>query len=144
MRYAGLRQRFWALLIDFLILSALFLAVTRLVKGVWIMRADDHLWSWGWLVTDPLCIAFLIVMLGYFVILEGFTGATIGKYLLGIKVVRGDGGRAGFGSSLIRNLLRIVDALPTLNILGVVLIATSVEKARLGDRAAGTRVVVVR
>jgi len=35
-----------------------------------------------------------------------------------------------------------VDSLPALNILGVVLIATSPERARFGDRVAGTRVII--
>ena len=41
----------------------------------------------------------------------------------------------------LRNLLRLVDGLPVLNILGVILISTSAERARFGDLIAGTRVV---
>ncbi len=38
-----------------------------------------------------------------------------------------------------RNLLRMLDGLPAFNIIGVVLILLSPEKARFGDRWAGTR-----
>ncbi len=75
--------------------------------------------------------------------------AVTGHRLVGIRVVRSaDGaGRAasrppGIGRSLVRNALRLVDGLP-LNLTGVVLILRSPERARLGDRLARTRVVVV-
>ena len=44
-RYAGLRLCFLALVIDLALLVALFLPVTQLVKGVWIMGAADHRWA---------------------------------------------------------------------------------------------------
>jgi len=144
MQYAGLSRRFWALVLDFAVLSLIFFPVTRLVKGVWLMSRTDHLWGYGWLVTDPLCVIFLAAILAYFVLLEGLAGATIGKRLVNIRVISKDGGRPGIRRAAVRNLLRVVDALPALNILGVALILASPEKARLGDRVAGTRVITVR
>ncbi|UCG61624.1 MAG: RDD family protein [Candidatus Zixiibacteriota bacterium] len=141
-KYANLGRRFWALVIDFLILSMIFFPVTRIVKGVWIMSSGDHLWGFGWLITDPLCLIFLLVIFLYFVVLEGTLGATIGKRLLILRVVRLDGTTPGLKRALIRNLLRLVDGLPAFNILGVVLIVKSPERARFGDRVAGTRVIV--
>ena len=140
--YAGLGPRFVALLTDFLILSIIFFPVTRIVKGVWIMTAGDHLWDYGWLISDPLCLTFLLIIFLYFVLLEGATGATLGKRLLGLRVVGTDGQCPGIKRALIRNLLRAVDALPAFSILGAVLILRSPERARLGDRIAGTRVVL--
>jgi len=141
LRYAGLKPRFFALVIDFALLSLVFFPVTRLVKGEWIMSAGEHAWSYGWFITDPLCLAFLLVIVLYFVLLEGLFGATAGKRLLRMRVAKVDGSPAGLGRALARNLLRVVDALPAFNILGVVLIAASPERARAGDRIAGTRVV---
>lgn len=143
-RFAGLWLRFVALLLDFLFFCAVFFPVTRLVKGAWIMSAEDHRWNYGLFVTDPLCIAFLVMMILYFVILEGLTGVTFGKWVAGLRVERVEGGRPGLTKGLLRNVLRIIDGLPAFNILGIVLILTSVEKARFGDRIAGTRVVKVR
>ncbi len=140
-RYAGLRIRFAALAIDTLLFCAVFFPVTRLVKGVWLMGAADHRWSMGLFITDPLCLAFLAVMVAYFVLVEGLLGATLGKGLLGLRVVREDGERPGLARSAARNLLRLVDGLPAFSILGVVLILRSPENARFGDRVAGTRVV---
>jgi len=98
----------------------------------------------GWFITDPLCLVFLAVMALYFVLLEGLAGATLGKWLLGLRVVRIDGRRPGLWKSLLRNVLRLVDSLPTLYILGAILIARSGERARFGDRVSGTRVIRIR
>lgn len=140
-RYAGLAVRFGALAIDFLLFCIVFFPVTRVVKGVWLMGVRDHRWANGWVVFDPICAVFLAIIFLYFVLLEGLAGATLGKWILGIHVVRLDHGKPGLTRSLGRNLLRLVDGLPALNIVGIVLILRSPEKARFGDRWAGTRVV---
>ena len=143
-RFAGLGPRFLALLGDFLLFCAVFFPITRLVKGVWVMNATDHRWNFGLFVTDPLCIAFLAIMVLYFVFLEGLMGVTFGKWVVGLRVERVGGGKPGLIKGLLRNLLRIVDGLPAFNILGIVLILTSAERARFGDCIAGTRVIRVR
>jgi len=142
-RYAGLGRRFLALVIDTLLFCAIFFPITRLIKGVWLMNAADHRWAYGWFITDPLCLAFLAIMFAYFVSLEGWAGKTLGKWAVGLRVVGVDGRTPGLGRGLARNLLRAVDTLPALNLLGVVLILCSPERARFGDRAAGTRVILV-
>ena len=143
-RYAGLWPRFLALLIDFLLFCAVFFPVTRLVKGVWIMSATDHRWSYGLFITDPMCIVFLVVMFMYFVFFEGLMGATLGKWAIGLGVEQVGGKKPGLIKSLLRNALRLIDGLPAFSILGIVLILASSERARLGDRIAGTRVVLMR
>jgi uncharacterized RDD family membrane protein YckC len=143
-RFAGLWARFLALLVDFLLFSAVFFPVTRWVKGDWIMSATDHRWSDGLFITDPLCLAFLGVMVLYFVLFEGLMGVTLGKWVAGLRVVRVGGGKPGIFKGFWRNVLRIIDGLPAFNLLGVVLILTSAERARFGDRIAGTRVIRVR
>jgi uncharacterized RDD family membrane protein YckC len=143
-RYVGLGSRFLALLVDFALFCACFFPVTRLVKGVWLMSPMDHNWVNGLFIFDPICLVFLLIMAFYMVLLEGLLGTTLGKWLLGLRVVGLDGRRPGLWKSFIRNFLRFVDSLPTLNILGVILILKSSEKARFGDRVAGTRVIIAR
>jgi uncharacterized RDD family membrane protein YckC len=140
-RYAGLWVRFGALVIDGLLFCAIFFPVTRIVKGVWIMSVADHRWANGLFITDPLCVIFLVLMLLYFLLLEGLAGATLGKWVLGLRVVRMDGEKPGLARSALRNILRLVDGLPAFHIVGIVLILRSPERARFGDRVAGTRVV---
>jgi uncharacterized RDD family membrane protein YckC len=142
--YASLLQRFVALLIDTLVFCALFFPITRIVKGVWIMAPTDHRWVKGLFITDPLCLVFLAFMFFYFAMLEGLAGATIGKWLLGLRVIRAGGGRPGLLSGLLRNALRLVDGLPAFNVLGVALILRSAERTRFGDRIARTRVIQIR
>jgi len=143
-KYAGLWSRFLALMIDFFIFCAIFFPVTRIVKGVWVMSASDHRWGRGLFITDPLCIAFLVFMFLYFIFLEGLAGATLGKFIIGLRVIDTNGKKPGLLKSLLRNILRLIDSLPTLNILGIILIIITKENTRFGDMIAKTRVVKVR
>ena len=142
--YAGVLPRFTALAADIVLMSCVFFPVTRVVKGTWVMSASDHDWVRGSFVSDPLCLSFLVVMFLYFVLLEGLFGATVGKRLMRLRVVNVEGGRAGLGRSLIRNILRVIDSLPTMGLVGAILIAATPDSARVGDLVAGTRVVRVR
>jgi uncharacterized RDD family membrane protein YckC len=143
-KYAGLWSRFLALMIDFFIFCAIFFPVTRIVKGVWVMSASDHRWGRGLFITDPLCIAFLVFMFLYFIFLEGLAGATLGKFIIGLRVIDTNGKKPGLLKSLLRNILRLIDSLPTLNILGIILIIITKENTRFGDMIAKTRVVKVQ
>jgi uncharacterized RDD family membrane protein YckC len=87
---------------------------------------------------------FLFVIFAYLIVMEAYVGWTVGKRLLGMKVVDGSGNRIGLGKSIIRNLLRMVDGLPAFNILGVILITSSEKGQRFGDRVAKTYVVKLR
>jgi uncharacterized RDD family membrane protein YckC len=140
-RFAGLLPRFLALLVDFLLFCAIFFPITRLVKGTWLMGSSAHRWNYGLFVTDPLCITFLAVMFLYFALFEGLIGATLGKWIVGLRVEQAGKGKPGLIKGLLRNSLRIVDGLPAFSILGIILILTSPERARFGDRVAGTRVI---
>ena len=83
---------------------------------------------------------YYVVFLLYFVVLEAF-GGTLGKRILGMRIVKQDGSKPGFGAALVRNLLRVVDALPFAYLLGILMVAKSATKQRLGDRAAKAYVV---
>ncbi|MDZ7673944.1 MAG: RDD family protein [Acidimicrobiales bacterium] len=89
-----------------------------------------------------------LASLGYFlffIVLQGATGASPGKLLTGVRVVREDGSRPGFGRSLGRTLLWIVDGAPWfLPIVGFVVGLTSTGHRRVGDMAAKTYVVARR
>jgi uncharacterized RDD family membrane protein YckC len=143
-RYAGLGVRFAALFLDTLVFCAFFFPVTRLVKGVWLMTPTDHRWRAGLFISDPICIAFFIVMVLYYVLLEGWFGLTVGKWAFGLRVIAVGGGTPGVKRAVLRNALRVVDSLPAFYILGVLMILRSTQRARVGDRWAGTRVVHVR
>lgn len=79
----------------------------------------------------------------YFVLLEWATGATLGKVVLGLRVTNVDGSGITLGQSLVRNVLRIVDAFPYIipNLVGLIALAGDSQKRRIGDRAARSLVV---
>ncbi len=79
---------------------------------------------------------------GYFILFEGLrAGQTPGKRLAGIRVVQDTGHPVTMGSAVIRNLLRLADALPPPYLLGLALVAFHPRGKRLGDLVAGTAVV---
>ena len=70
-----------------------------------------------------------------------FMGAYMLLFLLYFIVLEGTFGACGIGPAVIRNVLRIVDALPFFYIIGLILISRSDKKQRLGDSLAKTVVV---
>jgi uncharacterized RDD family membrane protein YckC len=87
-------------------------------------------------------IIYLLIVVAYYTGLEGSTGQTLGKMVLGIQVIRdGTGESPGMGKALIRTLLRIVDAFPVAYLVGFIVILVSAKNQRVGDMAAGTLVV---
>jgi len=83
----------------------------------------------------------LLVVVLYYVLLEGLLGRTVGKMITGIRVVdAGSGGRPGLVSALVRTLLRLIDGLGAY-LVGFVVVVNSDRRRRLGDMAAKTLVV---
>lgn len=78
----------------------------------------------------------------YFVLCEGIGGATVGKLLMGLRVVARDGRPCGLGAALLRAIIRPFDGI--LWGLPAVLSMREPLNQRLGDRAAGTFVVEAR
>lgn len=72
------------------------------------------------------------------ILLQGLTGASIGKFLTRLRVVREDGQRAGFGWNLLRSVLLVVDGA---FFIGLIVALTQRGHRRIGDMAASTYVV---
>jgi uncharacterized RDD family membrane protein YckC len=82
------------------------------------------------------------VELVYFAFFEHvWRGQSPGKRLLKLRVVSDDGAGITTGQSVARNLLRIVDVLPTQYIVGLASMLASSNGKRLGDWASGTLVI---
>jgi uncharacterized RDD family membrane protein YckC len=84
---------------------------------------------------------WLALAIGYHALFEWWTGRTVGKALVRIRVVSEDGSTPTVGASLARNVLRLVDWLPLFYVVGLATMAFSTTSRRLGDRLAGTTVV---
>jgi uncharacterized RDD family membrane protein YckC len=83
-------------------------------------------------------VYFGLVLLYYFA-LEAAIGQTVGKLALNLQVVRADGSRPSAAAIALRTLLRFVDWLPLLYLVGfIAMMATGQRRQRLGDLAAKT------
>jgi len=88
-----------------------------------------------------LILLFLIEWF-YPVIFEVLSnGMTPGKRAMGIRVVHDDGTPIGWSASMVRNLLRFVDALPLFYAVGYTSMILHPEFRRLGDIVAGSVVI---
>jgi uncharacterized RDD family membrane protein YckC len=91
-------------------------------------------------------IWFLIVALApilIFWVLQGLTGKTPGKAIVGIKTVNAGGRPPGVGRAALRSTLTIVDGFPYFipYLVGFIVALNSDHHQRIGDKAAGTYVV---
>jgi uncharacterized RDD family membrane protein YckC len=83
-----------------------------------------------------------IVVVGLYSWLQGATGFTPGKRLFGLKAVNEQGEAPGFGKSLARTVLWVVDAFPyCLPLVGLITGLSTKGHRRVGDMAAKTFVV---
>ncbi len=91
-------------------------------------------------------ILFLIGSFCYYLLLEGLTGYTLGKFVLRIQVVNGEGRPPGMIKSLIRTLIYLVDTNPLLfwGLPAGICVLVTPRKQRIGDMVANTYVVKVR
>jgi uncharacterized RDD family membrane protein YckC len=89
-------------------------------------------------------VVLLLVLVGYRVVMETLTrGKTVGKMLLGLRVVRDDGSSIRFRHALVRSLLWIfVDFAPWFAAgPGIVASLMNKQGKRIGDMVAGTVVI---
>jgi len=96
----------------------------------------------GQLGMAMLVFAAFVISVGYGIVFEWFwRGQTIGKKVLRLRVMDSQGLRLQFSQIVVRNLLRVVDSLPLLYLVGGVTCLLSPYSQRLGDIAANTIVV---
>jgi uncharacterized RDD family membrane protein YckC len=90
-----------------------------------------------------VAVLLFTTIFGYFFICEaGFRGRTVGKKLTGLRVINDRGAPASARQIAVRNLVRIVDFLPMIYVIGISSVVTNSRSQRLGDLAAGTIVIV--
>jgi len=87
-------------------------------------------------------VLYFTISIGYGLVLEWhFRGQTFGKKLFRLRVVDAEGLKLQFHQIVIRNLLRFVDTLPLLYLVGGAACWISRKNQRLGDLAANTVVI---
>ena len=136
---AGIGSRFIAALIDTSIKIAVFLGFFVFLFGGTSLLGGGEVSAFG---AAAFYIVSFFIWFGYDVLFETLmSGRTPGKHLTGLRVVRIGGRPVGFVASSIRNMVRIVDFLPSLYLVGMIAVISTRMNQRLGDLAAGTVVV---
>lgn len=135
---AGIGSRFYAALIDTVLLTLISL-VGYYVNRRFISELGDIVGNWLGALGGIIVFA---LFWGYYMVFEVTTnGQSIGKRVLGLRVIKEGGYPIGFADAAIRNLVRIVDFLPFFYGVGLLCMAINRNWQRLGDLAAGTLVI---
>ena len=133
---AGVGSRIAAAACDAVLLGVLVfglgLAVATLAAG------RQSAGAWSTLVAVLALLAAFVLFWGYFLLFEALNhGRTPGKRLVGIRVVMDTGHPITFAAAAVRNLIRVVDALP-FGLVGLAFVLFHPQNKRLGDIVAGT------
>jgi uncharacterized RDD family membrane protein YckC len=137
-RIARMPTRALACAIDVIIQGIALTVLLTTLLGFLITQASSAL-------ADALVfVVILLVLIGYRVVMETLTrGRTLGKMMLGLKVVRDDGSSIRFRHALVRSLLWVfVDFAPWFAASpGIVASLMNKQGKRIGDIVAGTVVI---
>src|SRR5438105_14307783 len=102
MEPVGVGLRAVATIIDTAILMALAYAIAAATGGT---SAE------GFHIEGGPFFIWLVIAIGYYTVMEALGGATVGKRVLRLKVVKAEGAAIDWQASIVRNVLRIVDGL---------------------------------
>ena len=95
-RYAGFWMRFWAYLLDLIVIGS----IDRIVVYPVFRLLDLDLYAES--MFAPISISTAIVFYAYFVFMTKYFGQTLGKMVFGLKVVGLNGEKLSWGTVLFR------------------------------------------
>lgn len=131
---AGLYSRFLAWLVDGLLVMLASLIVISVVSV--------SMFAFPGFASALSIVVYFLVDWGYGIALEtAWSGQTVGKKMMGLRVIQESGVRIGFYQAALRNLLRPFDRFPLFYLVGGTAALFSRSQQRLGDMVAGTLVV---
>ena len=140
LRLATLGSRVLAILLD---LSIQLTALALLLLGLAGVSAATSASLPGWVAVVIVTFLVFLVIFGYPAIFETmWNGKTVGKRVLGIRVVTTEGAPIRFRHAAIRAALELVDFfIPPGGLVACISVLVTRDDQRLGDLAAGTIVV---
>ncbi|MFQ5999273.1 MAG: RDD family protein [Candidatus Bathyarchaeia archaeon] len=128
-------KRIIAIVIDSIIVG---IATTIVFVAVFFpLFLANPVWFFNWM-SFPFAMGLIYVL--YFTITESSYGCTIGKGIVGLKVVAVDGGRPSLERAFIRNISKIYWIFLILDVIGGFFTATDPHQ-KYSDRIAHTTVV---
>lgn len=111
--------------------------LTAASRALYLIRAVNSDW-YGAAVT----LAFFVISVGYGMFFEWWwSGQTPGKRMVHLRVADAEGLKLEFRQVAIRNIMRFIDSLPLLYLVGGAAALLSRDAQRLGDMAANTVVI---
>ena len=134
-------QGYWISRLIALVVDVVIIAVVVGILGL--IGFASFLLSGGIIRTfffGPFALVAAIIIILYFPVLESVRGATIGKQVLGLKVVSKSGSHPTFGEALIRNVSKIYWFLLLLDVI-VGLALSKGYQQKYSDSLVGTSVV---
>ncbi|MDR2824630.1 MAG: RDD family protein [Prevotellaceae bacterium] len=139
---AEVGQRIGASLLDalFIFLYAIILCVIGFAIGVNSASSIDENGVFIILLLVAIFLVWLPVVLYEILFPYYWQGQTPGKRIVGIRIVREDGGEATFGTYFVRWLLGIVDGM-FYNIVGLIVMLVTEKRQRVADLVAKTVVI---
>ncbi|HZS85912.1 MAG TPA: RDD family protein [Chloroflexota bacterium] len=135
---AGVGTRFLAAIIDSILQAAILVALV-----IVLLSSSSLLQGSSTFVVVAIVLALVnAVLLGYHAFFEiAWNGQSPGKRALKLRVIGANGYPATPLALVIRNVLRLVDFLPSLYCVGLLAMMISRRSRRLGDLMAGTIVI---
>jgi uncharacterized RDD family membrane protein YckC/DNA-binding HxlR family transcriptional regulator len=133
---ASFKKRVSAFMIDFALMLAITMAITIIPQ---IFSFSMAIFSAG--ISEVLFITIGLLWF-YSTLLEGFNGQSLGKRLMGLKVVRTDGKKMSYDHAAVRNFGKVLPLLPFDLIVGWRL--KNCTFLRYFDKFAGTTVIDLR
>jgi uncharacterized RDD family membrane protein YckC len=137
-------KRLFAWITDAIILFAYYLILMSVLSGIAGTHSstDDDL-PFFYNLSAVYLLLYVPILVYHLVCEITLNGQSIGKKLLGIKVISETGGRPALHQYLIRWLLRPFDFF-FFGLVGLLTVVNSKKNQRLGDMAAGTLVIKTR
>lgn len=131
---AGFWIRFWAYIVDMLILSSIGMLMIKPIFRLFSFELNDSTWY------APITLITAILFYAYFVLMTKFLSQTVGKMIFGIKVVSKDKQALTWGTVLFREWIgRLISIIP-LN-LPYLAVAFTPKKQAIHDMIADTLVI---
>lgn len=134
---AGFVSRSIAFAIDLGLITIVIVGASSLVQLIGLLLP-----KWIWLTAAlPVVITAVVsfIPLTYFFLTVGIAGQTLGKALMGIRIVDAGGGRLSLARSLIRTFAYLVSLIPLL--MGFLWILIDRDRRAWHDLISGSRVV---
>jgi len=134
---ASFKKRVLAFVIDFAFMLAITMAIIFLPQVLSLSITTDF--NAG---TSTVLFITVGLLWLYSTLLEGFNGQSIGKRIMGLKVVRTDGKKMSYDNAAVRNFGKVLPLLPFDLIVGWRL--KNCTFMRYFDKFAGTTVIDLR